>query len=113
MHQATFAHSTLKTSSPIDGQIVDGNLNELTLQFDTKIEGTSLLTLTNESGQDIPVSISVNHDTLIAKISSPLEDGTYQVSWNIIGEDGHPINGSFLFMVSNSEAQSDSNENLF
>lgn len=102
--QATFAHSYLKASNPTDGQIIDGSLSEIILNFDTVIEPSSLLTLTNEGGKEIPVSISVNNDTMIAKFTSPLEDGTYQVNYNIIGEDGHPMSGSYLFMVSNSES---------
>ncbi|HWL25656.1 MAG TPA: copper resistance CopC family protein [Ureibacillus sp.] len=99
----TFAHSSLTASNPTDGQIVEGNLTEITLKFDTGIESTSLITLTTESGEEIPVDISVNNDTLKAKISTELENGTYQVNWNIIGEDGHPINGSYLFLVNKSE----------
>jgi len=99
----TFAHSSLTASNPTDGQIVESNLTEITLKFDTGIESTSLITLTTESGEEIPVDISVNNDTLKAKISTELENGTYQVNWNIIGEDGHPINGSYLFLVNKSE----------
>ncbi len=111
----TFAHTNLKTSNPTDGQIIDSSLSEITLQFDTGIEDTSLLTITDEAGEEIPVSTSVNNDILTAKVESPLKDGTYQVTWNIIGEDGHPMSGSYLFMVNASEAseaaaQADSEE---
>lgn len=111
----TFAHTYLKASNPTDGQIVDGTLNELTLQFDSAIDGNSLVTLTNEEGKEIPVSNSVNNDTLFVKFTSPLESGTYTVSYNIIGEDGHPMSGSYLFMVNSAESaegdtQEESNE---
>lgn len=102
--QATFAHTYLKASNPTDGQIVDSSLSEITLQFETAINENSLVTLTNEEGKEIPVSNSVDNDKLKAKFTSPLEDGTYTVTYNIIGEDGHPMSGSYLFMVSSEES---------
>lgn len=101
--QTTFAHTDIKMTTPSDGQIIEGNVNELTLVFETPIESKSIVTLTDENGEEIPLSISVNNDTMIAKIETPLENGTYEVKWNIIGEDGHPMSGSYLFMVNNTE----------
>ena len=34
-----------------------------------------------------------------ATFLQPLENGDYKVEWNIIGADGHPIEGEFSFSV--------------
>nr|WP_198044809.1 copper resistance protein CopC [Lysinibacillus timonensis] len=106
-----FAHSNLTSSTPSDGEVVDGNLKELKLQFDTSIENTSSLTLLSENGEQIPVTISVNTNTLVAQIPAPLKNGTYEVDWKVIGEDGHQIDGTYLFMVNTAETSTDVSTN--
>ncbi len=32
-------------------------------------------------------------------LSQPLSNGTYEVQWTIVGEDGHPIQGKYSFSV--------------
>lgn len=109
---STFAHSTLTKSSPADGQIAGNNLNELILEFDTPIENTSTITLISETGEQIPVEVSVDNNTIVGKINAQLKQGTYQVSWDIVGEDGHPINGTYLFMVDASETTQSPSDQL-
>ncbi len=36
----------------------------------------------------------------------PLTSGSYRVDWKIIGTDGHPINGTYSFVVASKEKTS-------
>ncbi len=97
------AHSNLDSSVPQDGEVITEHLSTLTLTFNTMIEVTSSFKLIDESGQIIPMeSILVNNKEMIGNLSSPLEDGKYIVDWKIIGEDGHPIDNSYSFLVDTS-----------
>jgi methionine-rich copper-binding protein CopC len=36
---------------------------------------------------------------VVAAIPSTLGAGTYTASWSVAGDDGHPVKGSFAFVV--------------
>ena len=42
---------------------------------------------------------------MTAGFLSPLDNGTYTVEWKIIGADGHPIQGTYSFMVNQDELE--------
>ncbi len=97
------AHSGLESSVPQDGEVVTENISTLSLTFNTTIEDTSTFKITKENGQEVSLAESiVKEKDMIGTLSSPLEDGTYIVSWKIIGEDGHPIENSYSFSVATS-----------
>ncbi|MFY0744529.1 copper resistance CopC family protein [Solibacillus silvestris] len=106
---SVLAHSSLESSVPQDGEVITENLSTLTLTFNTLIEVTSSFKLINKSGQDIPMeSIQVKNNEMIGNLSSPLKDGKYIVNWKIIGEDGHPIENSYSFLVDTSSGNNTS-----
>ncbi len=94
------AHTGLTSSSPANGEEVTVDVNEIVLEFNSKIESTSTVKVFNESKEEISVSDKqVNDNKMIGGFMSPLENGTYTVEWKIIGADGHPIQGTYSFMV--------------
>ncbi|RFU66121.1 copper resistance CopC family protein [Bacillus sp. V59.32b] len=96
----SFAHTGLKDSSPKNQEIVTEELKTITLTFETKIELSSTFELGNSNGEPIPIDdISLNENQMVGNLSSPLDNGSYQVNWKIIGADGHPIEGKFSFQV--------------
>ncbi len=98
---AASAHSSLTSSSPADGEEVAEDVHEIVLEFNTKIERTSTIKVFNEIEEEIIVSnIQVKDNKMTGAFMSPLDDGTYTVNWKIIGADGHPIPGSYSFVVS-------------
>ncbi|WP_075619140.1 copper resistance CopC family protein [Paenisporosarcina indica] len=99
------AHSTIINSTPSDGETVKEQLSVIDMQFNTSIENMSTFTLKDVSGGEIPVNTSVNGDRLSGTVESPLQNGEYTVDWNIIGDDGHPITGSYSFSVALPESQ--------
>ena len=46
---------------------------------------------------------------MVENLEAPLDHGDYQVLWNIIGADGHPIEGTFTFNVNRPNMEEDSN----
>ncbi len=96
----TFAHTGLETSAPQDGDIITEELEQMTLTFETKIEQGSTLELTNSLGEAIAVdNITITDNQLKGQIAKPLENGEYKIHWNIIGADGHRIDGVLNFSV--------------
>lgn len=94
------AHTTLSDSTPRDGEVVTQPLQELTLFFETKVEETSKIDVTNSDGESIKLENFVIEDEVMwATFLEPLKNGTYDVNWSIIGADGHPIEGTFSFSV--------------
>jgi copper resistance protein C len=97
---SALAHTGLESSSPQNGDIIKEELKQITLTFETKVEQGSTFQLQNSIGETIPVeTISLSENQLVGNFSSPLENGEYRVNWNIIGADGHPIEGEFSFAV--------------
>ena len=66
--------------------------------------------LKSADGTEIPVKeISINDNQMVGNLEAPLDHGDYQVLWNIIGADGHPIEGTFTFNVNKPNTEEDSN----
>jgi len=97
---SVFAHTSLTNSTPVDGAEVSEEVHEIVLEFNTKIETTSTVKVFNENKEEIIVgNTQVNDNLMTGSFMSPLNNGTYTVEWKIIGADGHPIQGTYSFMV--------------
>lgn len=110
-----FAHTHLDSSNPEEGATVTEPLDDITLYFETVIEDSAMVELEAEDGTQITLdNITVNDDELSAEVTEPLENGTYTLSWDIVGVDGHPMEDSLSFDVNMEEdtnaAEDESNE---
>ncbi len=96
----TFAHTGLESSNPQNGEVINEELEQITLTFEGKVEQGSTFTLKNANGESITVNnITITENVLSGDLSSPLENGYYTVDWSLIGADGHLIEDSFAFTV--------------
>lgn len=96
----TFAHTGLESSTPRDGETIKEPLQQLSLNFATKIEQTSVIEVTNSNGDTVKLGNFVIEDKEIwATFLQPLANDSYKVMWKIVGKDGHPIEGEFSFTV--------------
>jgi len=93
------AHTGLESSTPQNGEVITENLQNITLTFEGKLENGSTFTVKNSNEEILPTEISLAENLLIGTLSSPLENGEYQIHWSIIGADGHPIEGDLSFSV--------------
>ena len=105
-----FAHTGLESSSPQNGETISEEIQQIILTFETKVEQTSTIRLKSADGTEIPVKdITITDKQMVGNLESPLDHGDYQVLWNIIGADGHPIEGTFTFNVNKPNTEEDSN----
>jgi copper resistance protein C len=108
-----FAHSTLKESSPKDGQVVKDPLQEITLVYETKIEQTSKFEVTYSDGESLNFeNFIIEGDLMKGSFSQPLENGSYNVVWKIVGADGHIVDGEFSFTVDAPVEESPNEETI-
>lgn len=102
---SVYAHTGLTSSSPTDGDQITEEINEIVLEFNTIIESTSTVHVLNEKNEEIAINTLVNDNIITGGFKTPLDNGTYSVEWKIIGEDGHPILGTYSFIVNNEEVK--------
>jgi methionine-rich copper-binding protein CopC len=101
------AHEQLVDQEPKPGQTLEAGIAEVKLSF-----SDDLISLENSAGSEIVILDSnqnpVNNGCAViegrtaiarADIDKP---GTYQVGWRVVSGDGHPISGSFSFVVENN-----------
>lgn len=104
------AHTGLKNSSPTDGETVTERMQEIRLEFETAIENGSTLSLIDESGAEISIeNVELSESEMTATTTKPLGGGQYSVSWRIVGEDGHVIEGTYSFII---QLENEVNEGL-
>lgn len=97
------AHTALEESFPADGETVTEEPQEIVLEFNTDLEVASSLTVTSSEGEEIPFGIALEEQKLIGTPGAAMADGEYTVNWKIIGADGHPIEGTYVFTVKKDE----------
>lgn len=102
---SVYAHTGLTSSSPADGDNITDEINEIVLEFNTKIESTSTVKVFNEKNEGVAINTLVNDSIITGGFMTPLDNGTYSVEWKIIGEDGHPIQGTYSFIVNKDELE--------
>jgi copper resistance protein C len=97
-----FAHAALKISAPQSGATVAAP-QTLSLTFSEKVRLTQVK-LTAE-GKDVS-GVQVDRAAPAApsfNVPLPkLAPAKYEVRWSALGDDGHPVNGTFTFTVSNT-----------
>ncbi|WP_159457807.1 copper resistance CopC family protein [Virgibacillus dakarensis] len=102
------AHSVLEKAIPENEEQLQGTINSIKLTFNTKIENGSTLSVTSDKGEKIePASVKITNDVLDATFKDPLEPGTYQVNWKIVGADGHPIENQYSFSIVAAEGNTE------
>jgi len=101
------SHEQLVDQEPKSGQVLEAGISEVRLSF-----SDDLISLDNSAGSEIVILDSnqnpvnngcavIDARTAIARadIDTP---GPYQVGWRVVSGDGHPISGSFSFVVENN-----------
>ena len=95
-----FAHTSLKSSVPADGQVVP-DVRQISVEFGAAIR-LMAFTLTDASGNTIPtdfVRTSTNQSRFDIGVGTQLSHTSYRVVWIAMGDDGHKIDGTFSFTV--------------
>ena len=104
------AHSQLQESVPAASTRVDASPQQVRLTFNERIEpavrAVQVLDSKSNPVTSAKPTLSEDHKTLSLALPK-LGEGLYTVSYRIISEDGHPIGGSYVFVVGNPPAVKD------
>ncbi|MEC2074409.1 copper resistance CopC family protein [Alkalihalophilus marmarensis] len=101
---SALAHTSLEQSSPADGDVLAHSPSDIFLEFNTRIEQGSKFQLFTSNNDEVALEdIAIDDNILIGVIPNELQNGVYMVNWNIIGADGHPIEGTYSFTVDGKE----------
>src|SRR5688572_1611349 len=96
-------HATLLSSEPAKGSTVATSPVRIYLVFSEEVEPSlSRIRLVGPDGRVVALESTGdprNVSALMARVTTPLANGTWRVEWRIVSEDGHPIDGDFTFAV--------------
>ena len=101
------AHADVVGTTPIDGAVLDSAPQSLTLSFNsTLLDGMVEVAVSNSAGELVSgiVAESVGTDAIVLW-PVDLPGDTYQVSYRIVSQDGHPVTGSLRFSYPDPEAE--------
>lgn len=96
---AALAHSELVSSDPADGATLDSPPTTVSFTFSEPLMPDFVRIIgTNPEGVtgDLPVS-SVEGPTATVDWPAGAQGGTWQVSYRVVSQDGHPIEGGITF----------------
>jgi methionine-rich copper-binding protein CopC len=97
------AHAQLASSVPRKNQTIKMLPNLVWLEFDgdlITLDGKAVNELTVTNSKKVRVDIGgsiVGGARISTKLKPGLPSGKYMVSYRIVSEDGHPVDGSFSF----------------
>lgn len=101
-----FAHTTIKSSVPQDGEVVNEPVEMVSATFAQGIQAFSTMTVLDEEGQEVePASVAVEGKELRASFAPGLANGTYTAEWKVVADDGHTVTGKFAFEVTGVEPE--------
>ncbi|ALS75030.1 hypothetical protein AUC31_07225 [Planococcus rifietoensis] len=101
----THAHSVLESSTPAEGAVVAEPIEQVVLDFSAGIEQGSAMTMTMDGTAVDFSEVTVMEDQLVGTPAEDLEDGSYVVEYDVLSEDGHPIQGSLAFELQAGEEE--------
>ncbi|WP_246070608.1 copper resistance CopC/CopD family protein [Paenibacillus kobensis] len=104
------AHAQLLETVPDAGARLTHSPEEIKLVFNEAVEtGVGAIDILDSLSRKVNVqSVKTSGDRTVVTIDPPaLDDGIYTVSYRIVSEDGHPISGSYVFVVGNPPAAKD------
>lgn len=95
------AHSKKESTEPANGAVLETSPLAISMRFDMPMRVT-LISLTDQDGAAHDVLRSDNMQPVTEFSAEPpaLPAGLYKVEWRGLATDGHPMQGTFSFEVS-------------
>lgn len=94
------AHTDLESTSPTDGQTLKAAPRQVSLTFaESLLKGGQRLVAQNAAGDKIELSATVDGTSISAPWPQSEQSGRYKVSYRVVAEDGHPLEGAITFTV--------------
>ncbi len=100
LSQGVHAHAVLESTVPADGEAVALPPALITLNFSEAVSPI-LARVLDRNGQSVtaPSDASSVDNQLRIRITRPLPDGPYMVTYRVVSADTHPVGGAFPFVV--------------
>ncbi|MCS3843262.1 copper resistance CopC family protein [Microbacterium sp. AK031] len=100
------AHDQLTSSTPSDGEALATAPEEIAMTFsgdlivlDSSMAGAVVMVV-DEAGRDwVSGEITVESNRVTAQLTPGMPVAGYQVRWQVVSEDGHPISGVIPFTI--------------
>jgi methionine-rich copper-binding protein CopC len=94
------AHTDLVGADPAPGSVLGGAAADLTLSFTDPLvaEGTQIV-VRDASGTDLAGAPAVSGTQARVPLEALRGPGRYQVTYRVVGVDGHPVTGAYSFRV--------------
>ncbi|MGZ5366286.1 MAG: copper resistance CopC family protein [Aeromicrobium sp.] len=94
------AHAALVSSDPADGERLEAAPTEVTLEFSESVADPAYLVITAPDGSRVKVGeIGVLDKTVSATVAPVDMKGAFSMSYRVVTSDGHPVEGSTKFEV--------------
>lgn len=99
-----YAHDQILESSPADGATLDAPPVAVVLTFTADILPIAPAVLVRDAAGTVVLDAepTVAGPVATAPLPADLAPGAYDVSWRVVSQDGHPIQGAFTFTVAGS-----------
>jgi len=104
--QAAFAHAELETSNPEANSVIGAAPGVVSLTFGEKLlvvageDAANQIQVTDGSNARVDNGdFQVTGEVLTVSLKPDLADDTYKVTYRVVSEDGHPIEGVYEFTV--------------
>jgi methionine-rich copper-binding protein CopC len=96
------AHAKKQATAPADGSVLQASPDAIAMNFDMPMRVT-LISLTDQDGREHDLARSDDMQPVSAFSAAPpaLPAGQYKVEWRGLAADGHPMQGTFHFEISN------------
>lgn len=94
------AHTELASSDPADGSTVSDAPGEVVLTFEGEVGDGSTFVVLDPSGAEVGsggLDLEVADRNVLRGQLEVTAAGEYTVSWSVVGEDEHPVEGEVVF----------------
>ncbi len=109
MSSPASAHDSIESSSPSNGEIVNAGVIPIELTFEEAVmespdgSGTEISVIGPDGAEYTDGCVDVYTGFTISDSVDLDQAGEYTVNWRTVSEDGHPVEGTFAFMVENND----------
>lgn len=97
------AHAQLVDANPKANQVLISSPSQFRLNFSDQLvvlgEGSNWLKVEDSKGLVVSAPAAVLGSELVAQALGTLKAGSYRLSYRVLSEDGHPVEGSYRFTV--------------
>ena len=102
----SYAHATLISADPSAGSTLLASPRRIRLVFSEQLEASlGRISIEGSDGKVVRLAAAGDpHDvySLVAPLDS-LAPGEYRVTWRVVSADGHPVEGTYRFIVSSPD----------